>query len=170
MSTPKPTSELVKKAVDATSPEEMMAALLEFESQDLPVISLYLDARADAQGRQNFSTFVRKRLTERVRSYEQQTPERESLDADLGRISRYLDEVRPSAQGVAIFACSGANNFFQVGQFDAPFERHQLFISERPHVYPLARLVDRYRPYAVVLADTNRAQIFVFACGSTLTR
>ena len=169
MSTPKPTSE-PKKTVETTSPEEMMAALLEFESQDLPVISLYLDARADAQGRQNFSTFVRKRLTERVRTFAQQTPERESLEADLRRIADYLGEVRRSAQGVAIFACSGANDFFKVGQFDAPFERHQLFISERPHVYPLARLVDRYRPYAVVLADTNRAQILVFACGSTLTR
>jgi peptide chain release factor subunit 1 len=170
MSTPKPTSEPEKNIVETTSPEEMMTSLLEFESQDLPVISLYLDARVDAQGRQNFSTFVRKRLTERARTYAQQTPERESIDADLDRIAGYLGDVRPSAQGVAIFACSGADNFFKVGQFAAPFERHQLFAYKRPHVYPLARLIDRYRPYAVVLADTNRAQIFVFASGSTLSR
>ena len=26
----------------------------------------------------------------------------------------------PSAQGIAIFACAGANDFFEVGEFDAP--------------------------------------------------
>lgn len=170
MSTPKPTSEPVKEILETNSPEELMAALLEFESQELPVISLYLDTRAGAQGRQNFSSFVRKRLTERARAYDAQSPERESLDADSRRIAAYLMNLKPSSQGVALFACSGANDFFRVGQFDAPFERHQLFVFERPHVYPLARLIDQYRPYAVVLADTNRAQIFVFACGSTINR
>jgi peptide subunit release factor 1 (eRF1) len=57
------------------------------------------------------------------------------------------------------------DDYFQVGQFDAHFERNRLVVSERPHVYPLARLIDQYRGYAVVLADTNRAQIFVFATG-----
>jgi stalled ribosome rescue protein Dom34 len=55
-----------------------------------------------------------------------------------------------------------------VGQFDAPFERNRLFVSDRPHLYPLARLNDQYRRYAVVLADTNRAQIFVFAAGQAV--
>jgi peptide chain release factor subunit 1 len=170
MSTPKPTSGPVKEVLETNSPEELMAALLKFEAQDLPVISLYLDTRADEQGRQNFLSFIRKRLTERARTYESHSKERESFDVDLGRITQYLSDVRPSTQGVAVFACSGASNFFSAGQFDAPFERHQLFVSERPHVYPLARLIDQYRPYVVVLADTNRAQIFVFAGGSTLNR
>jgi peptide chain release factor subunit 1 len=43
-------------------------------------------------------------------------------------------------------------------------------VSDRPHLYPLARLVDQYRRYAVVLADTNRAQIFVFAAGRAVER
>jgi peptide chain release factor subunit 1 len=37
-------------------------------------------------------------------------------------------------------------------------------------LYPLARLVDQYRRYAVVLADTNRAQIFVFAAGRAVEK
>ena len=49
-----------------------------------------------------------------------------------------------------------------------PFERNRLFVSDRPHVYPLARLIDRYRRFAVLLADTNRARIFVFATGKTV--
>ena len=80
---------------------------------------------------------------------------------------RYLeDEVPASVQGLAIFACSASEDWFEVGHFDAPFERNRLFISDRPHLYPLARLIDQYRRYAVVLADTNRAQIFVFASRS----
>jgi len=85
-----------------------------------------------------------------------QTPERESLDVDLARIGDLLANVRPSAQGVAIFACSAADKFFRVGQFDAPFERNQLFVGERPHIYPLARLIDQYRPYAVSDKDRQK--------------
>jgi peptide chain release factor subunit 1 len=43
-----------------------------------------------------------------------------------------------------------------------------MFVFDRPHVYPLARLIDTYPKYAVVLADTNRAQIFVFAAGKNV--
>jgi peptide subunit release factor 1 (eRF1) len=149
----------------------LMARLIDFGPQITPVLSLYLDGRADEHGRQNFATFVRKRLTERARTYAPHTPERESFDLDFVRIVGYLeDELRPSAQGIAIFACSGANDFFEVGQFKAAFEHHRLYVSDRPHLYPLARLIDQYRRYAVVLADTNSAHIFVFASGKTIER
>jgi peptide subunit release factor 1 (eRF1) len=51
-----------------------------------------------------------------------------------------------------------------------PFERNRLSVSNRPHLYPLARLIDQHRRYVVVLADTNRAQIFVFAAGRAVDR
>jgi peptide chain release factor subunit 1 len=172
MSTPKPTPKpAAQSTVEIISPEELMARVIEFGPQTSPVLSLYLDGRADEHGRQNFATFVRKRLTERARTYAPNTPERESFDLDFVRIVDYLeDELRPSAQGIAIFACSGANDFFEVGRFNVPFERHRLFVSNRPHLYPLARLIDQYHRYAVVLADTNSARIFVFASGRTVER
>jgi peptide chain release factor subunit 1 len=37
-------------------------------------------------------------------------------------------------------------------------------------MYPLARLLDQYQRYAVVLADTNAASIFVFALGRAIKR
>jgi peptide subunit release factor 1 (eRF1) len=110
--------------------------------------------------------FVRKQLTEKCKSYEPNSDDRLSFEEDFVRIVRYLEgEVPASVQGLAIFACSRCNDWFEVGQFDAPFERNRLFVSDRPHLYPLARLIDQYRRYAVVLADTNRAHIFVFAAG-----
>jgi stalled ribosome rescue protein Dom34 len=156
----------ITMANQTTFPEKLLEKLLDFEPVDAPVISLYLDARADQHGQQNFLPFVRKQLTNRIKSYENQSEEQTSLEEDFVRIVRYLEsDVPPSVQGLAIFACSKAKDWFEVGQFDAPFERNRLFVSDRPHLYPLARLNDQYRRYAVVLADTNRAQIFVFAAG-----
>ena len=145
---------------------QLLNRLLSFEPTPAPVISLYLDARVNEQGQRTFIPFVRKQLNERMKSYENQSEERQSFEEDFVRITRYLEgEIPGPVQGLAIFACSAANDWFQVEHFEAPFERNRLFISDRPHLYPLARLIDQYRRYAVVLADTNRAQIFVFAAG-----
>lgn len=152
-------------------PDKLLEHLINFEPTAAPVISVYLDARADQHGQQNFLPFVRKQLTELSKSYENQSEERLSFEEDFVRIVRYLEgEVPPSVEGLAIFACSAENDWFEVGQFDAPFERNRVFVSDRPHLYPLARLIDQYRRYAVVLADTNRAQIFVFAAGRAVGR
>lgn len=151
---------------EATTPQQLMDSLLTFGAIPAPVISLYLDARVNEHGKRVFLPFVRKQLAERVKSYPMQSEERASVEEDFVRIMRYLEEgVRDPTQGLALFACSALDDYFQVGQFEAHFERNRLVVSERPHVYPLARLIDQYRRYAVVLADTNRAQIFVFAAG-----
>lgn len=137
----------------------------------MPVLSLYLNAQADEHGRQNFDVFVRKALSERAKTYEPDTRARASIDEDLVRVNRYLEQkVEPPTQGIAIFACSGANDFFEVAQLEAPIETNRLFVYDRPHLYPLALLLDQYPKYAVVLADTNSAKIFVFALGRAVKR
>jgi peptide chain release factor subunit 1 len=159
----------LEKESTESQPERLLNKLLEFEAVSAPVISLYLDARVDQQGKRNLMPFVRKQLTERAKTYDNHTPERESFEQDFVRIVRYLETgIIPSTNGLAIFACSAAGDFFEVGEFEAPFERNRLFVSDKPHVYPLARVIDQYRRYAVVLADTNRARIFVFAVGRAI--
>ena len=146
--------------------ENLLARLSEFEPQQLPVISLYLNAQANEHGRDNFHVFVRKELNDRARTYEPHTPERASFDEDMVRIHRYLEqEIVPATQGIVLFACAGANDYFEAAQLDMPIETNRLFVFDRPHVYPLARLLDQYQRYAVLLADTNSARIFVFALG-----
>ena len=163
-----------KKETTATTtelPDKLMDSLLNFEPTPAPVISLYLDARVNEHGQRTFMPFVRKQLNERIKSYDVGSEERQSFEEDFVRITRYLETEMPvTVQGLAIFACSAANDWFEVGNFEAPFERNRLFISDRPHLYPLARLMDQYRRYAVVLADRNRAQIFVFAAGQAVDR
>jgi peptide subunit release factor 1 (eRF1) len=150
--------------------EHLVEKLAAFEPQGgLPVVSLYLNAQANEHGRHNFSSFVRKQFAERAKTYESDTSARESLDADFVRINKYLEyDIRTATQGIAIFACSGANNFFEPVQLEVPIENNRLFIHKHPHLYPLARLLDQYQRYAVVLADTNVARIFVFALGRAI--
>lgn len=79
-------------------------------------------------------------------------------------------DLRPSSNGVAIFACVGAGDFFEALQFDAPINEHRLYVYHQPHLYTLAKLQDNYRPYAALIADTNTARIFVFGLGRTIVK
>jgi peptide chain release factor subunit 1 len=148
---------------------DVLNRLIEFDSGGLPVISLYLNAQANAQGRDQYDRFIRREFSTRAKTFDPRTPEGESFRRDAERIEKYLaEEVRPSANGVAIFACAGKDEFFLPVQLDAPIERHQMFAFAKPHLYPLARLIDESRRYAVLVADTNRARIFVFGRGRVL--
>jgi peptide subunit release factor 1 (eRF1) len=129
-----------------------------------PVLSLYLDMRPDQSGRRNHDIFLRKVFPERSRVLHGDT--RKSFDRDVQRIHAYLEsEVAPSVRGLAMFACFGADGFFQAFQLAAAFDDYSLFTWSRPHLYPLARATDQYPAYAALLVDTNSARLFVFRLG-----
>src|SRR5918997_646272 len=158
-----------KEAVEGGTLDDLLERLAAFEPTGLPVISLYLNAQPNENGRADFDRFIRKEFSERARTYAAHTPERESFDRDVEKINEYLAaDVRPESNGVAVFACAGAGDFFEAAQFEAPIEHHRLYIYNQPHLYPLARLADQFPRYAVLVADTNRARLFVFGRGKTL--
>jgi peptide subunit release factor 1 (eRF1) len=136
--------------------------LAAFESGPFPVLSLYLNTQPDQHGRDNFDTFLRKELAERVRTYRADGPERQSLERDAQRVREFVATLEPSANGLALFACSGAD-LFEAIPLAAPTDEHRLYISSIPQLYPLARLADEYPRYAVLLADTQCARLFVVA-------
>jgi peptide chain release factor subunit 1 len=141
--------------------------LAAFEPVDSPVISLYLDMQPNEHGRDQFHTFVRKVLGERQRTYPSGTPARQSFAADADRINTFLAEhVDRAANGLAIFACHAAN-LFETMQMNAAIDDHWLFVGPVPHLYPLARLTDRYPRYAALLVDTNSARLLVFSLART---
>ncbi|HEY7170481.1 MAG TPA: Vms1/Ankzf1 family peptidyl-tRNA hydrolase [Vicinamibacterales bacterium] len=133
-----------------------------FDSGPFPVVSLYLNLQPDQHGRDNFEPFLRKALAERLRTYGAEGPERKSLEQDAEKIRTYVNELDAAVNGLALFACSGAE-LFEAIAVAAPIPEHKLYISEQPHLYPLARLLDDFPRYAVVLADTHLARIFVVA-------
>jgi peptide chain release factor subunit 1 len=145
---------------------ETLDRLAAFEPVPFPVLSLYLDTRPGSTGRDNFEPWLRKALRNAQATYRSSSPEHESLKADLERVRSYVErEIRPSSNGVAVFACAGADGFFEAVQLEAPLEGNRLFLGDRPHLYPLARLEDQHPRYAVVVADTNFARILVVALG-----
>ena len=127
-----------------------------------PIVSLYLNLQPDQQGRDRFDSFLRKELGDRLRTFEANGPQRDSLDRDCERIRQFVSEVDPSANGLALFASSGLN-LFEALQLAAPIPEHRLHVSDQPHLYPLARVYDAFPRYAVVHADTNLSRIFVLA-------
>src|SRR4051794_6727227 len=144
---------------------EQLDRLAAFEPAPYPVVSLYLNTQPDQHGRDQHQAFIRKEFKARGRTYPQGSPERASLDRDLERITNYLEtELQPSADAVAIFACS-AGELFEAVQVGGTIEQHWLHIGDQPHLYPLARLESQYPRYAAVLADTHTARIMVFASG-----
>lgn len=145
--------------------------LAAFEPTGYPFISLYLNLQSDQHGRDNFESFVRKEFKAKAKSLPPESLELMSFKRDTARIESYLrDEVRPSANGLAIFASAGANDYFKAVQLNVPLKRHDLHINERPHLYPLARVIDQYPRYIALLADTNSARLFVFGLGNILGR
>lgn len=139
--------------------------LAAYEPGPYPVVSLYLDLQPNQHGRDDFDRFLRKELSARIATYAKSGPERESLNEDAERIRSYVASVDPSANGLAIFACSGAD-LFEAIPLAAPIGAHTLHISREPHLYPLARLRDEYPTYAVLVANTHSARILVFAANA----
>lgn len=149
---------------------EQLDRLARMEPVPYPVVSLYLNTQPNEHGRDQFQTFVRQEFRARARTYPAGSPDRASLDADMERIVAWLEnEVQPSANGIAIFACNAAG-FFEAVQLTAPVDQHWLYIGDAPHLYPLARLESQYPRYAAVVADTNTARIMVFAAGELVTQ
>jgi peptide subunit release factor 1 (eRF1) len=148
---------------------DVVDRLARLEPTHLPVVSLYLNLRADQHGKDAHHPFVRKELPARVGAYPEGSDARTSLNADVARIGAFLErEVPASANGLALFACSGMDGLFEAVALEAPMPQHRLSIAPEPHLYPLELLIDEHPPHAVVLADSQAARIFVFALGELM--
>jgi peptide chain release factor subunit 1 len=136
--------------------------LAAYDAGPYPVISLYLNLQPDERGKDRFEPFLRKELGERIRTYRQNSPERQSLEKDAEKIADWAQAVNQSINGAAVFASSGSGLFETVALL-APIDQHRLYISDFPHLYPLAKVLEQYPRYVALLADSHSARIFVFA-------
>jgi peptide subunit release factor 1 (eRF1) len=93
-----------------------------------------------------------------------------SVHADLRRIESYvrggLDRSR--VRGVAIFACE-ADGLWQVIELPVPV-RTRIVINEAPAVGQLEALLREHEPVGVLLADRQRARMFVCELGELVER
>jgi len=145
--------------------KEMLDRLAIFEFVNLPVISLYLNTQADGRGDGQIGSFVIEELKAKAQTFPRRSPARVSFDTDAARIIAYLENIRLPANGVAIFACAGAGDFFETFSLDAPVDEHKLYVYRQPHLYPLARQSDEFPRYAALIANEDAARIYVFGIG-----
>ncbi|HVB39312.1 MAG TPA: Vms1/Ankzf1 family peptidyl-tRNA hydrolase [Terriglobales bacterium] len=159
----------IQTDVLAESIEAPLARLLAFEPGSLPVLSVYLDTRPDQHGRAaDAIPYLHREFKALAETWPPSAPERHSFDADAARVLAFVtDDLAATANGVAIFACSGAG-LFETLQLTAPFEATRIHVCDQPHLYQLVRMDERFPKYAAVLTDANAAMIFTFALGQTL--
>jgi peptide chain release factor subunit 1 len=134
-----------------------------FEPDGYPFLSLYINAEADSTGRDNFQIWLKKQLSEQASIYKDNAEEADRFDKVTEKINEYIEnEVEARANGIAIFANLGDSKFFEAVQFDIAFPESRMFNFDRPHIFPLVKAVEQNPKYAVLWADTNKADIYVF--------
>ena len=150
--------------------EEPLARLVAFEPTTFPVLSVYLNTQSDQHGRAaDAAPYLHREFKALARTWAPSSPERQSFDQDVERIVAYAsDKIDPAANGVAIFACWGAEEFFEAIQLTAPVSDNRVYAYNQPHLYHLAHIDEQYPRYAAVLTDTNTARIFVFGLGQAI--
>jgi peptide subunit release factor 1 (eRF1) len=130
----------------------------------LPVLSVYLNTQPDQHGRATDAVpYLHREFKALARTWAPGCPERHSFDRDVERILSYIaDKIDPAANGVALFACWGAGEFFEAIQLAAPVSDNRVYAYKQPLLYHLAHIDEQYPRYAAVLTDMNTARIFVF--------
>jgi peptide chain release factor subunit 1 len=142
---------------------DLMQKLAAFEPNGFPVLTVYLDSQGNEQGRENYRIWLKTELAEKSADFEDESAEAQSFNEDVRRINEFLDDsVELATNGIAIFACFGADEFFVTAQIEVPFPNNRLFVFDRPHIFPLARAIEQNPKYLVLWADTNKADIYIF--------
>ncbi len=101
------------------------------------------------------------------RTKRQEYKENDDESARFERVAEQINEfiendVEPSANGIAIFASLGDTAYFETMQLDVAFPENKMYAYDRPHIFPLVRALHSNPKYAVLWADTNKADIYVF--------
>lgn len=147
---------------------DLLRRLAEFEPTDLPVLSVYLDMRPQATGedpgRRTSLTILRDRLSKIERTLGSRGEAFDSFHADSERIQTFLDDkFDRSSQGLAIFACSGAD-LWETVETGSPFE-DEVGADSVPQLFQFARLLDEQQTVVVAVVDTNTARLFLSRIG-----
>lgn len=134
--------------------EKDLQELLDFKTENL-VLSVYLNTDPS----QGTADAYKPRLRSMLKEVE--------LKDDVKRVEQYVDfEFDWSGRGVAIFSCS-PEDFFKVFSIAVPIG-DRVRISERPHVKPLADILDFYGGYGIAVVDQIGARLFHFHLGEIL--
>ncbi len=147
--------------------EDSIRELAAFRGHDAPVTTCYLDV----DGRR----FIRHSDYEHeldllLKTAREHADGDASVASDLRRIEEYVKGGfdRTATRGLAFFACS-AHDLWRVVPVPVPV-RSQIVVNAAPAVRQLELLVQDYERMGVLLADRQRARLFVFEMGELVER
>jgi peptide chain release factor subunit 1 len=129
---------------------------------DQPFLSVYLDWTPDGTGQRQAPRILDQELNRIADRLADRGANLDSFNADRERIMEYVTTEAPDdARGLAIFACD-AEGVWVAQPLQAPVE-NQIVEDRYPHLFNLARIIDDYETYAVVLADAQESRMFVIS-------
>ena len=148
---------------------KLIEKLAAFEPSGAKVISIYLDAQAGQNGRDEYQAWLKTQFYEYSVQFDKNAEKERKYKEISERINNFLDtEADEAARGIAIFAAVDDDALFETAQLDEPFPNNRFFVFDRPHIFPLVRAVEQNPKYAVLWADTNKAEIYIFGGENTL--
>ncbi|NUQ36636.1 MAG: hypothetical protein HUU23_02340 [Caldilineales bacterium] len=135
--------------------EADLRELVEFEGQDSPVLSLYLDVDPRRLPPEQYRLVLRNLFDTAA-----------GVDpADRQRVEHFIDlEYDRQARGIACFSCQ-EQGFWRAYTFNVPIA-NAIMVDRRPLVRRLVDLLDTYGHLGVVAVDKTGARFFSFHLGS----
>ena len=149
---------------------KLIEKLGNIEPDGHPVFSIYLNAEPGQNGRDTYPIWLKTPLSDEEQKYKDDEGKLTQFNEVAERINDFVEnEADAGANGIAIFAGLGEDGLFEVVQLDVPFPESSFFSTDRPLIFPLARAVYENPRYAVLWADKNKADIYIFG-GETRIR
>lgn len=134
--------------------EANLQELLNFQTQNL-VLSIYLNTDPTLGSADAYKLRLRNMFKE------------VNLPKDISVVEKYFDhEYDWSGRSVAVFSCA-PEKFFRAYPLAVPVS-DRIRVHNYPHVKPLAKLLDYYGGYGVILVDKQSARLFNFHIGELM--
>jgi peptide subunit release factor 1 (eRF1) len=147
--------------------EAAVRELAAIRGAGVPITSCYLDVDGRRYVRHQDLEHAVDLLLRNARARASNEP---SVQADLGRIEqlvhRGLDRSR--VRGLAIFSCS-ANDLWEVIELPVRVDS-RIVVNQVPAVGQLEAVLRQHEPIGVLMADRQRARMFVFELGELVER
>jgi peptide chain release factor subunit 1 len=142
--------------------EAAIRELASMKGEGAPITSCYLDV--DGRRIARYPDLQRE-VELLLRDARGRAEGEQSVHADLRRIERFVRGGidRSRTRGVAIFACAD-RELWEVIELPVPVHS-QVVINNVPAVGQLESVLREHEPIGVLLADSQRARMFVFALG-----
>ncbi len=135
--------------------DKELQELVDFESQEAPVLSLYLNVDPTQRTRDEYRLSLRNLLKK---------AEAEADSEDIAEVTKYFDfQYNWQGKGVAVFSCQ-RESFWRAYSLPVPVD-DGVFVSSKPYIRPLTHIFDEYQRYGVVLVGREGARLFIFNLG-----